>query len=296
MPFSSAEWVEFDIPAHGELEGGAHYRKHGFGCEIKLPVSEVDFDFGRQGEIDGFDLWRLQQFSKENLSKYGIETQDALKKLFEEAIATGTLIYSGYVLYYVAEVPRVFAADVESRMPDDKLPGQNQDPVLVLYSHYFLVAQLMFDNHKKLEKKWNKRGNLNQNDEIDMRIYVSTWLGFLGVACEGFRGLSMRTLIQDNRPEEFIKLIPQCNTIGNLMKQHKHPLRELRNKTFHLRDDLSAIRKFFDKDADRLTWAIDLHAEIKQFFSDYLILCTVHYATQGRISEMRPRRMPKRKT
>jgi hypothetical protein len=295
MPYSSAEWVEFDIPMHGELKGNARYFKHGVGCEIRFPMSSVDFDFGDQGEIDGFDLWRLQQFSEENFYKYGFETQGVIKQLFEEAIAAEELIYSGHILYYVAKTQRVFAIDVESRMPDDKLPGQNQDPVLVLYSHYFLTAQLMFKNYKKLDDKWMKRRNLNQNDEIDLRIYLSTWLGFLAVTCEAFQDLKMRILMQENRPEDFCELIPQCDAIGKLMNQHKHSLRELRNKTFHLREDPSVIRKFFDKDADRLTWATDLHADIARFFSAYRILCDVHYARHGRISEMRSRRTMKRK-
>src|SRR3954469_27094 len=67
MPHSSFAWVEANIPPKGVLDGGVEYFKHGAGCEVQLDVGEIDFDFGDGGEIDGFDSWRLVQFTRHRL-------------------------------------------------------------------------------------------------------------------------------------------------------------------------------------------------------------------------------------
>ncbi len=48
MPLSCDNWLNTDIPAHGELLGGIRYFKHGYGCKVNLPSGTVDFDFGRR--------------------------------------------------------------------------------------------------------------------------------------------------------------------------------------------------------------------------------------------------------
>jgi hypothetical protein len=296
MPFSSAHWVETDIPACGELEGGIHYFKHGFGCAVSLSTGEVDFDFGEQGEIGGFDVWRLIRFAGVRLAEYGFDTEDALKECFNAAVTAGSLVYSGRIHYYVANFPRSLAVEVDSRLPDDDLPRQDQDPVLVLYAHYFLAADLMQENYKNLDNKWEKRGRLSRNDNVKLGIYLSSWLGFLGVTCEGFNKLRMRLLLQENRPERFRKLISKSDSIGSMLKQHSDSLREFRNNVFHLRKDVEAIQQFFAKDAERLQWAGEIHTAIAEFFSDYRILCEVHYVIHGRRSEMNTRQIrPKRR-
>lgn len=105
MPFSRASWIEMDIPLCGELDGGIPYYKHGAGCEVNLTTGRIDFDFGEQGEIGGVDVWRLLQFSKCRLLDYGFENEAEVERYFEDAIAKGSLIYSGYCLYYVANAP-----------------------------------------------------------------------------------------------------------------------------------------------------------------------------------------------
>ncbi|MEI7250944.1 DUF6896 domain-containing protein [Pectobacterium versatile] len=72
MPPSRNDWIESDIPITGELDGGVKYYKHGAGCLVSLSSGEVDFDFGEEGEIGGFNLWWLTQFAGENLTDYGI--------------------------------------------------------------------------------------------------------------------------------------------------------------------------------------------------------------------------------
>jgi hypothetical protein len=297
MPLTCTDWIDTNIPEIGELDGGIRYFKHGYGCAVNLATGKIDFDFGRQGEIGGFDVWRLTRFAGSRLTEYGFDTEHSLEECFKAAVTTGSLIYSGYILYYVAGMPRTLAVEVDTRLPNDALPSRDQDPVLVLSAHYFLAADLMRQHYIKLDNKWKKYSYLSQNDEATLGIYLSSWLGFLGVTCEGFKKLRMRLLLQENRPESFSELISKCDEIGSIMKQHSDPLREYRNNVFHLRDDIEAIRRFFAYDAERLPWANELHTAFADFFSEYRILCEVHYIIHHRRSEMQigQKRLKRRK-
>ena len=102
-PSTCTDWIDADIPEHGELKGGIRYFKHGFGCAVCFPRGVVSFDFGDEGEIDGFNVGRLAGFADSKLPEYGFATEDALKACFKEEVAAGTLVYSGYILYYVAD-------------------------------------------------------------------------------------------------------------------------------------------------------------------------------------------------
>ncbi|WP_338523016.1 hypothetical protein NUH87_24460 [Pseudomonas batumici] len=295
MPFSFTHWIETDIPQSGELDGGAHYFKHGAGCTVSFTTGEVDFDFGEQGEIGGFDLWRLVRFAGSRLADYYFDSKDEVKRCFEAAVTDGSLVYSGCDLYYVANTPRLLAVDVDCRLPGDMLPSRNQDRVLVLYAHYFLAADLMRKNYEKLTSKWSEAGQLSQGNEVKIGVYFSSWLGFLGVTCEGLKKLNMRLLLQGERPENFRELISKSDEIGRMMKKHSNALREFRNNVFHLREDPEVICRFFANGAERLPWARELHSAIARFLSEYHVLCEVHYMTHGRKSEMDLNRKRKRR-
>jgi hypothetical protein len=167
----------------------------------------------------------------------------------------------------------------------DLLPHRNQDAVLTLYAHYFLAAVIMRENFDKLEAERKSRGRLSKRITVDQGIYFTTWLGFLGVTCEGFRKLNMRALLQNNRPPEFQELLVKSNGLGRVMNLHADELRQLRNSIFHLRDDTEAINKFFAEKAIRKVWAEELNSDFTSFFSDYRVLCEVHYVTTNRTSE-----------
>lgn len=100
-PSSNGEWAFLGIPQRGELPGNVRYFKHGYGCAVHLPAATVDFDFGANGEIDGFDLWRLAGFANERLPDYGFADEAALKECFNREVEAGSLRYSGYILYYL---------------------------------------------------------------------------------------------------------------------------------------------------------------------------------------------------
>jgi hypothetical protein len=144
----------------------------------------------------------------------------------------------------------------------------------------------MHSNYAKLQSKLKQRGRLSRKDTVDRGIYFSTWLGFIGVTYEGFRKLRFRLLLQNNRPEDFRELIPKSDWIGGMIKQHADPLREFRNNVFHLRDDIAAIERFFTNGSVRRRWAEELQTAFRDLFSEYRILCEVHYILHGRKAEM----------
>ena len=102
QPASNTDWTGNAIPQHGTLKGGITYFKHGYGCSVGLPSGTVDFDFGEHGEIDGFDAWRLASFAGPRLLEYGFASEAALNDCFKAEVAAGSLVYSGYILHYIA--------------------------------------------------------------------------------------------------------------------------------------------------------------------------------------------------
>jgi hypothetical protein len=295
MPDSDMAWVQADIPEEGRLDGDVAYFKHGAGCLVCLPSGEVDFDFGRLGEIDGFDAWHLFIFSEKNSSKCVFESLKDLNICIEDELSKGNLTRLDDGLFYVASSRRELAVDIDCRLAGDDLPARNLDKVLVLHSHYFQAAELMLENYDRILRGWKKSNQLSQWKAVDLRIYMSSWLGFLAVTCEGFEKLRMRLLLENDRPARFGELIKKSDAVGKLIKRHRDSLRELRNKTFHLREDPAAVRYFFAPHAERLLWARELHSAFADFFSSYLVQCQVHYALNGRLGELRfDRNIPKK--
>jgi len=101
-PTSNDHWVGYGIPHNGTLVGGVTYFKHGYGCRVDLPDGAVDFDFGEQGQIDGFDAWRLAGYARGRLREYGFPNEASLNEAFAAAAASGSLVHSGYILYFRA--------------------------------------------------------------------------------------------------------------------------------------------------------------------------------------------------
>ena len=101
-PATPDAWVGLDIPQRGELQGGVRYFKHGYGCAVNLPSGKVDFDFGAEGQIDGFDLWRLVGFAEGRLIAYGFSSEQDVKSAFQSAEQSGKIVRSDYILYYLA--------------------------------------------------------------------------------------------------------------------------------------------------------------------------------------------------
>jgi hypothetical protein len=100
-PKSDYAWTAFGIASRGRLSDGAEYFKHGFGCSIKYSGGAVNFDFGRNGEIDGFNASRLWGFAEASNRTYGFSSFKEVDATLKKAAAEGSLRFSGYVLYYL---------------------------------------------------------------------------------------------------------------------------------------------------------------------------------------------------
>ena len=102
-PASDRAWASNGIPGTGSLRGGVTYRKHGYGCEVHLASGRVDFDFGRTGRIDGFDVWRLADFAGDRLPAFGFASRDELEQAFNDEVGSGKILKSDYFLHYAAD-------------------------------------------------------------------------------------------------------------------------------------------------------------------------------------------------
>jgi hypothetical protein len=71
------------------------------------PDLHIDWDFGHGGRMDGFDLWRLQQFLDERPNLAQVLPLTELQQVFDDAVGSGELVSpwrsSGDSLFYVAD-------------------------------------------------------------------------------------------------------------------------------------------------------------------------------------------------
>jgi hypothetical protein len=98
-------WKQNGLPRRGAFDIYEYYF-HGIGCRFNFGELSVDYDYGDQGRINGFDLWRLTIFG-EQLKEFKpyIET-GALKSDFESCIESGEINTSGSKdddLYYLSK-------------------------------------------------------------------------------------------------------------------------------------------------------------------------------------------------
>lgn len=100
-PASGVEWVflciEHDLNKQHSLQGVGIYT-HGYGVELKISDLTIDFDWGEQGEPDGFDAWRLYNFTLDN-GPADTYSYEQIQEWIDQSLAAGELIQSG-PLYY----------------------------------------------------------------------------------------------------------------------------------------------------------------------------------------------------
>ncbi len=166
------------------------------------------------------------------------------------------------------------------------LPHRDTDAVMTLYAHCYLPADLMLKHYRKLAAQWDKTGRLSKSRRIDLRIYHTTWLGYLAVTAEGFNKLVMRKLLEINRPREFEEVIERSDKVGKMLNKHKDALRTLRNNIFHLREESDVVARFFYEKPGRFEWAEELHGAFGRFFSSYRVSAFVHCVLNERLDEV----------
>ena len=99
IAISNIEWVCADFPQKGITGDGISYAKHGYGVAMNDGEKYIDLDLGDNGEIDGFDAWRLFMFADENGISTGYKSHCEIESELESAVSKGHLFRSGSLLY-----------------------------------------------------------------------------------------------------------------------------------------------------------------------------------------------------
>ena len=75
---------------------------HGFGMWVDLKDVIIDFDLGRNGEINGFDPWRLYRYQQENHLEMWFQSVRAVEKVVEDSVKSGEIFKSEHFNYYLS--------------------------------------------------------------------------------------------------------------------------------------------------------------------------------------------------
>jgi len=100
-PVDCGQWTGMyaDVRRAAQAQGLYLY-PHGYGLAFKDNVLWIDFDFGSEGEIDGFDASRLYQFGVQRGTTEGFVSAEEVRAAIDDAMRHGELRYSGYLNYY----------------------------------------------------------------------------------------------------------------------------------------------------------------------------------------------------
>ncbi|SEO38667.1 hypothetical protein [Pseudomonas sp. ok266] len=85
-------WRSKQIERCGEITDEIKYELHGVGCAIHFPSESVDFDYGSNSRIDGFDVWRLYIYASDRPHIYEKYCdKKTLEKEFKELISSNRI-------------------------------------------------------------------------------------------------------------------------------------------------------------------------------------------------------------
>ena len=83
-------WRSKKIPQQGSVTGDITYELHGIGCRVYLPEACIDFDYGPDERVDGFDIWRLYIYACELPRRYKkYANKESLEHDFNEYLKLG---------------------------------------------------------------------------------------------------------------------------------------------------------------------------------------------------------------
>jgi len=81
-------WRSNQIQRCGDITDNTQYELHGVGCIVHLTSESVNFDYGSNSRIDGFDVWRLYIYALDRPHIYEKYCdKKTLEKEFKELIS-----------------------------------------------------------------------------------------------------------------------------------------------------------------------------------------------------------------
>jgi hypothetical protein len=100
-PQSGLDWSRYiartKLDAVESIQG-IGIRAHGYGVEVSSQATAIDFDWGDNGEADGFDGWRLYVFALNNHPELRC-THSEINRWLDDARRAGELSNSGSLYY-----------------------------------------------------------------------------------------------------------------------------------------------------------------------------------------------------
>lgn len=100
-PESTMVWVCTRIEQHGILSDGTKYFKHGYGIDFSNIFFKISIDFGKQGEGDGFDAFRLFSFIEDNNIDSIFKNEEEIEKELKQGIEVGILEKRGSLYFRI---------------------------------------------------------------------------------------------------------------------------------------------------------------------------------------------------
>lgn len=102
LPITNNEWAIKPYAQRGTTRCGIQYFIHGYGVALKHQTTEIDFDLGAEGQINGIDPWKLWDFLESNKIKTSFSSSKEIENAVKAEVAQGNMVYSGYMLYYLS--------------------------------------------------------------------------------------------------------------------------------------------------------------------------------------------------
>lgn len=91
-----AAWRDGRIPKSGVIAAGAlSFSFHGIGCAVDMQDCLVDFDFGPNGDVGGFDAYRLTLFANSRRAQTdNAITEDDIRVELRQLLDKGIVVAS----------------------------------------------------------------------------------------------------------------------------------------------------------------------------------------------------------
>ena len=103
----------------GAIDSTTTYSFHGVGCQVTMGETTVDFDFGPDGTVGGFDAWRLWLFAERDPRHFSqwksrVQIDEALQRIHAQGLIALPRTNPSPHLYYATREGERAIAEAES--------------------------------------------------------------------------------------------------------------------------------------------------------------------------------------